>query len=159
MNSALRFKPRRAQSEGDAPIPYGPGVFTFAQARTHAKNGKILQDIAAFRPDLAQVEVARLSIAKVKNRTTNATEGQEPSSSGPVTSKPSGGLREQLNRQTSGLTEVMRAKAWSEASDLGVTGSVKARWLMPLRPGDDDEDVLVPKAKLQRDYPGPPVSR
>jgi len=103
----------------------GPGHFIFADLRVHPLDkGSVCHDVVTFRPALAQIELSRLTLraASVPVPASRMVPGQ---------------------RRASALTEMMRAKAFGEGSDLEVKKAVKARWLVPLDADMSDRAVML----------------
>ena len=96
------------------------GIFKFCGYRQHPLDERVFcLDIAIFRPASAEVNLARLSVSKLKD------------------SLPSTAVTES---RSSALTDMMRHRAGlTGQSQLSVTQGVKARWLLPLGVGDDCE--------------------
>ncbi|WVQ86089.1 hypothetical protein IAT38_008257 [Cryptococcus sp. DSM 104549] len=162
----VRLRPGRlAPLSPDTPTPdQSPGrphshasnasgaVLAFLQFRRHPTARKtFVQDMAIYRPVPGVLELARVTLQRQGDRTSGSGLGVrvDGSAAGAGTgangggSPGGGGASGALQRRGSALTEMMRAKAFGEQSDLLAESAVRARWALP---SGADEDVLLPSS-------------
>lgn len=129
ITAPVRVRPRQFQAESngeDTVTSEGPGCFTFALTRRNPRDcGAVCQDMVVFRPGTAQIELCRLTSRPVLPKSSPMVPGQ---------------------RRASALTEMMRAKAFGEGSDLEVKKTIKARWSIPLGSGAEQSAVTLDSA-------------
>ena len=141
-----RLRPKRIETlpdqETSQDIAGGLGIFAFTDLRRHPLvRGTICQDLGIFRAGVVQTELGRLSIRGVVPTT-------QPTETSPNQRKPSA------------LTEMLRAKAgFGDGSDLAVDKIVKARWIMPLGKGVEEEGLVVTTPTIRQTTPVLPKSR
>lgn len=131
---SARLRPPRPTDQSDESLPSGRASVCvsvaafFAQRRDPLRPEMGLLDVALFRRESSQIELARLSISTAQSPVSGRS-GQEP-----------------FSRRPSALTEMMRNR-YTANGDLNVEHTVKGRWLLP-----QSDDPMVSMAKPRTTY-------